>query len=106
MIDELKISELVNKMVSGYSPDKIILFGSYAKGNPNENSDLDFLLIKESDLPRPQRIMQVRKLIYGAMIPIDLIVYTQAEIEESMKSQFGFVSDILKTGRILYERKN
>lgn len=54
MIGKEKISEIVDKIASGYDPDKIILFGSYAAGNPNEHSDLDLFLIKDNDLPRPQ----------------------------------------------------
>jgi uncharacterized protein len=104
MIEKEKILEIVNKIASGYNPEKIILFGSYALGNPDENSDLDLLVIKESDLPRPQRSVQVRKMIYGSMIPIDLIVYTPKEIEESKDNKFSFVYQVLNTGKTLYER--
>jgi predicted nucleotidyltransferase len=104
MIGKDKISEIVNKIASGYNPEKIILFGSYATGNPNEDSDLDLFVIKDTDLPRPQRTVQVRKMIYGSMVPIDLIVYTPKEIEESKENIFGFVYKVLNTGKTLYER--
>ena len=104
MIGNDKILELVNKIASGYEPEKIILFGSYATGNPGGDSDLDLLVIKDTDLPRPQRTMQVRKMIYGSMIPVDLIVYTPKEIEESKDNKFSFVYEVLNTGRVLYER--
>jgi predicted nucleotidyltransferase len=104
MIGTDKISEIVNKIASGYKPDKIILFGSYARGNPNENSDLDLFVIKDSDLPRPQRTAFVRKLIYGSMIPIDLIVYTPKEIEESRNNKYSLVFNVLNSGKTLYER--
>ncbi|HAM97083.1 MAG TPA: nucleotidyltransferase domain-containing protein [Marinilabiliales bacterium] len=104
MIGPDKISEIVNKIALGYNPEKIILFGSYASGNPNEDSDLDLFVIKDTDLPRPQRTVQVRKMIYGSMIPIDLIVYTPKEIDESKENKFGFVYEVLNTGKTLYER--
>jgi len=104
MIGTDKISEIVNKISSGYNPEKIILFGSHANGNPNEDSDLDLFVIKETDLPRPQRTAQVRKMIYGSMNPIDLIVYTPKEIDESKENKFGFVYEVLNTGKTLYER--
>jgi uncharacterized protein len=104
MIGVDKISEIVRKIATGYKPDKIILIGSYAVGNPNENSDLDLIIIKDSKLPRPQRTFQVRKLIYGSMVPIDLIVYTPEEIEESIDNQYSFISNALKSGKTLYER--
>ncbi len=104
MIEKDKISEIVNKIVSGYNPEKIILFGSYATENPSENSDLDLLVIKETDLPRPQRAVQVRRMIYGSMIPIDLIVYTPKEIDESKNNKFSFIYEVLNTGKTIYER--
>jgi uncharacterized protein len=104
MIGTEKISEIVNKIALGYQPEKIILFGSYATGNPNENSDLDLLVIKDTDVPRPQRAVQVRKMIYGVMVPIDLIVYTPKEIDESRGNKYGFVFEVLNTGKTLYER--
>jgi len=103
MIGIDKITEIVNKIVSGYSPEKIILFGSYANGNPNEDSDLDLVIIKDSELPRPQRTMQVRKLIYGSMIPIDLIVFTPKEVAEFKNNKYSFISNVLKTGKVIYE---
>jgi len=52
-------------------------------------------------LPRPQRAVHVRKMIYGSMIPIDLIVYTPKEIDEAKGNKFGFVYKVLNTGRTL-----
>jgi len=65
---------------------------------------LDLFVIKDTDLPRPQRTVQVRKMIYGSMIPIDLIVYTPKEIDESKENRFSFVYEVLNTGKTLYER--
>ncbi|MCK5135134.1 MAG: nucleotidyltransferase domain-containing protein [Bacteroidales bacterium] len=104
MIGKDKISEIVKKIASGYNPDKIILFGSYAIGNPNENSDLDLFVVKETDSPRPQRTVQVRKMLYGSMVPMDLIVYTPKEIEESKENRYSFVYEVLNNGIVLYER--
>ena len=104
MIRKDKISEVVAKIANGYDPDKIILFGSYADGNPTEDSDLDLFVIKETNLPRPQRTVQVRKMLYGSMIPMDLIVYTPKEIAESKKNSYSFVNEVLNSGKILYER--
>lgn len=65
---------------------------------------MDLFVIKDSLLPRPQWTAEVRKLIYGAGIPVDLIVYTPKEIEESKENKYSFVSEVLKTGKTLYER--
>jgi uncharacterized protein len=106
MIGKDKISEIIAKIASGYKPVQIILFGSYAKGNPNDDSDLDLLIIKETDLPRPERTIMVRKMLFGAKVPIDLIVYTPKEIEESKANKFSFVYEVLNSGKTLYEQAN
>jgi predicted nucleotidyltransferase len=104
MIEQDKITEIINKIARYYDPDKIILFGSFATGNANENSDLDLLVIKDTDLPRPQRTVEVRKLLHGAMVPIDIIVYTPREINKSKKKKFSFVHEVLNNGKTIYER--
>jgi uncharacterized protein len=104
MIEKDKISEIVEIIAAGYNPEKIILFGSYASGTPNENSDLDLFIIKETNLPRPERTVQVRKMLFGAKIPIDLIVFTPKEIEESKENKFSFINEVLTTGKTLYEQ--
>jgi uncharacterized protein len=106
MIEKDKISEIVNKIIFGYNPEKIILFGSYATGNPDENSDLDLFVVKETDLPRPDRTVELRKMIYGSMVPIDLIVFTPEEVEASKNNKFSLVYAVLNTGKTLYERPN
>jgi predicted nucleotidyltransferase len=104
MIGSDKIVEIITKIASGYNPEKIILFGSYAAGNPNEHSDLDLFIIKDTEMPRPQRAVQVRKMLYGLMIPLDLIVYTPKEVVESMKNRYSFVNEVLTSGKTIYER--
>lgn len=104
MIEEKKILEIVNRIAKGYDPDKIILFGSYAKGTSDENSDLDLFVLKDTDLSKAKRVVQVRKLLYGAMIPMDLVVFTPEEVNESKDNKFSFVHEILNTGQVLYER--
>ena len=106
MISEQQISELVNKIVSEYSPEKIVLFGSYAEGNADVDSDLDLLVIKESILSRTGRIVDLksRLLKYKIMFPIDLLVYTNKELKDENFGKFSFIANVLRTGRVLYER--
>ncbi len=105
MIGIDKINEIVNKIARFYNPDKIICFGSYAYGIPTEDSDLDLLIIKDSDEPRPERSIQIRKMLFGSMIPLDIIVYTNNEIKESLSKKYTFIYQAITEGKTLYDRK-
>lgn len=105
MISENKISEVINKIASNYNPEKIILFGSYAIGKQTEDSDLDLLIIKESDLSRPQRSILIRKMLFGTNIPLDLIVYTPSEITRDLSQPNSFINNVFSSGKIVYERQ-
>lgn len=76
MIEATKINEFVNKIAIRFNTDKIILVGSYAAGNPTNDSDLDLLIIKKSDLPRHKRSFEIQNLLIASMVPMDLLVYT------------------------------
>jgi predicted nucleotidyltransferase len=71
MIDNNQIIEIVDRIANNYFPDKIILFGSYAHGNFIENSDLDFIIVKDINIPKHKRGKEVRKLFYRLPIPLD-----------------------------------
>lgn len=83
MIDQQKINEAVDCLVSVYSPLAIYLFGSYAWGNPNENSDLDFLVIVDkSEVMAYRRPVAGYHALFNLKVPTDLIVSTKEEFEE------------------------
>ena len=98
------ISDIVEKIVSEYKPQRIILFGSYAYGTPSEESDLDIFIIKDTDSPPPDRWMEVRKILrpLNRFIPISPLIYTTCEIEERRKVRDFFIEDILEKGKVLY----
>jgi len=105
MIDESKINNIVNRIAKEYDPAKVILFGSYANGNYTQNSDLDLLIIKDTDLPKQKRNFDIYKLLRGSMIPIDILVYTQSEFDEENLNKYSFLHSAIKNSKIMYERK-
>ena len=107
MIKREQIEEIIKRIVSSYRSEKIILFGSYAYGNPTENSDLDLLVVvKSSNLPRYKRAREIRKYLWGVTdIPKDILVYTEDEIEEWEEVEEALITRVLREGRILYENK-
>lgn len=101
------ISDIVEKLKEGYQPEKIILFGSYAYGKPTEDSDIDMLIIKDTDKRRIDRWMEVRKLTRDPErgIPFSPLVYTREEIEQRLKIGDFFMEEIMENGVVVYERK-
>jgi predicted nucleotidyltransferase len=104
MIEANKILEIVSRIAIKFNPDKIILFGSYAMGNANNSSDLDLLVIKDTDLPYHKRSFDIHKALIGSMIPMDILVYTRQEFEKEQQEQSSFINSAIKTSKVLYER--
>jgi predicted nucleotidyltransferase len=102
LITKDQINQIVATIVKSVHPDKVILFGSYANGNPGEDSDLDLLVIKDMPQKRIQRGREIRKYLRGAGIPIDLLVYTPREIEEWQETKAAFITQIIDQGQVLY----
>jgi predicted nucleotidyltransferase len=109
MVDEEskgQILEIAEKIKSEYKPDKIILFGSYAYGNPDKDSDIDFLIIKDTqDRPIDRRVLvSVIASNPKRLIPFEPIVLTPKEIEERLKIGDQFLREIIQKGQVIYER--
>ena len=96
------------------NPEKIILFGSYAYGIPNENSDLDLILITDDEyIPNSFRekmelYHRINPLIdnFRKKIPIDLIIYTKSMFKILQERSGMFFKEINTKGKIIYERHN
>src|SRR3989344_5529819 len=99
-----KIKEIVNKIVTEYKPEKIILFGSFAWGNPTDDSDVDLFIIKRSREKKMSRSSKLRSKIYGSNLPaMDIMVYTPKEVEKSINEYKNlFIEDIMRNGKVLY----
>lgn len=105
MITEEKISDIVNKIVHFYNPDKIILFGSYAKGFANEDSDIDLIIIKKTEVPKQKRGREIRKYLFGSLVPMDIKVYTPDEFNNDLTNPYSFIYGVIKDSKMLYEYK-
>ena len=100
------LSKIVEKLISKYKPLCIILYGSYAYGNPTEDSDIDLLILKNTNKRRVDRFVQVKKIIYDPRnkIPISPLIYNPKELEERLRIGDDFIKEIFKKGTILYEK--
>ena len=107
MISEAQIQAVVARIVEGYQPDRIILFGSYAYGVPHAASDLDLLIVKEEteDVGTRERRAAVAKLLRkaeGWQFDFDLVVLNAAETEEKAHDRFSREYVALRQGRHLH----
>ncbi|MDP8263032.1 MAG: nucleotidyltransferase domain-containing protein [Candidatus Ancaeobacter aquaticus] len=96
------INEITEKIKENFHPQKVILFGSYAWGNPAEDSDFVLFLIMESDLRRDKRSRQVQKIFSDRIFPMDIIVYTPSEVKECLEKDSPFIKEILNKEVTLY----
>jgi len=98
----------VERIVQAFNPERIYLFGSRARGESTEESDLDFLVVMESDRPRAERRGIVSEAVRPRFFPMDIVVYTPEEFRESAEHEdywFNpFIKDIINEGIILYDR--
>jgi uncharacterized protein len=101
---EQTLNEIVRRLVADYQPEKIILFGSYAYGEPHEDSDLDLLIIKETPDQLIKRIFTVHELVTDMhpSIGLEPLVLTPDEIAERLRIGDHFVAEMLERGELLY----
>ena len=106
MKDNPEIKLITDCIVREYQPDKIILFGSWARANANEDSDIDLLVIsdREKNLPRYKRGLDIRLLLIQFPSPKDILFYTHDDVERWRGVPQTFINTVLTEGRVLYER--
>lgn len=102
---ELQLESVKQRIVQAFNPEKIILFGSYAYGDPGIDSDIDLLIIMKSKERPAIRSAQISKLIRPRPFPMDILVRTPEEIDNRLKIGDRFIEEIISRGRILYDRR-
>lgn len=98
---------IVDRIAKSCRPEKIILFGSFARGTQKADSDMDLLIIKKSRKKRPFRVKEVFEALRGLdrRFPLDPIVYTPGEISHRLAMGDYFIQEILEQGKLMYESK-
>jgi predicted nucleotidyltransferase len=104
MLTEKEIEKLIDRIAKRIQPEKIIIFGSYAKGAATIKSDLDILVIKETEIPMANRADDLKPVLFNLLIPVDVHVYTPEEVNEYGKEPFSFLNSILKSGKTVFEK--
>lgn len=103
MIARNTIEEAVGLLKEAATPQRIILFGSYARGNPGEDSDLDFLVVENRVSDRRMEMVRLRRILRPLRIPVDIIVATEDQVEEWGGLPGTALYHALKEGEVMYE---
>ncbi len=97
------LDEIVKRLVEGLHPEKVILFGSHAYGQPTEASDIDLLVVvPNSDEPRHRRAQKAYACLWGLTAPTEVIVVTARELEEAKMVPTSLLYQALQRGKVLY----
>ena len=111
----MDITAVLNNLISSLKPSdpyKIILFGSYANGNPNEHSDIDIMVILDNDHvsknfeERLNKKISINNLVLeiNRKTPLDILVYSREEFKIVKSYGNYFIDEIEKTGKVIYEK--
>jgi len=104
-ITDEKIQQAAQKIVDAAHPERIILFGSFAYGNPTPDSDVDFFVLMESEDRIHQRMMDLSEILDPRPFPMDIITRTPAELNHRIEIGDCFFKEIVNKGKVLYERR-
>lgn len=104
-VDISGLAEVVRRIVEVAHPDKIILFGSAARGEMGPNSDLDLLVIKSGPIHRGRLTESIYMNLFGVGQAVDLIVVTPEDVERYRNSFCLVIEPALREGKVIYERE-
>ena len=96
------IREIVRQIVDRFQPQKVILFGSYAQGKPTEDSDVDLLVVMETN----EQALHAAARISAAIdhpFPLDILVFRPSELKASLERKGSFVTEVMTKGIVLHE---
>ncbi|HEX9987166.1 MAG TPA: nucleotidyltransferase domain-containing protein [Chloroflexia bacterium] len=100
------LQDIVERLVEIARPEKIVLFGSRARGDNRPDSDIDLLVIASSDEPRHIRSRAMYAALSDIRVSTDIVVYTPEEVYDWSEVWQALVTSALREGRVLYERSS
>jgi predicted nucleotidyltransferase len=102
MVEMKKIEDLTSQIAREFDPDKIILFGSHAYGQPQDDSDVDILVVLSFQGKPVRKAIEIRNKV-NVRMPLDLIVRTPQQLADRLAQNDWFMREIVERGRTLYE---
>jgi predicted nucleotidyltransferase len=102
MASESEIQALADKIAREFHPQKIILFGSHARGDARPDSDVDLLVIMDSNEHPARTAAEVTCRVHPRRYPLDLIVRSPETVRTRLQMNDWFMRDVMREGRVLY----
>jgi uncharacterized protein len=103
LISQETIDDVIAMITTQFSPEKILLFGSYAHGIPTPDSDLDLMVVMETDRPRNKRSTPIRLLFKPMPCSMDILVVTPEEVKYWNGTVNHIITEAFQTGKVLYD---
>ncbi|MGK5084430.1 nucleotidyltransferase domain-containing protein [Bdellovibrionota bacterium FG-1] len=97
------LEEIVTRLVATAQPRKIILFGSFARGDTHADSDLDILVIESEVVSKYRESIRLRMALRGILVPMDILVVSEAEFEDRSKIPSTLHFFARTEGKVLYD---
>ncbi|MBI5410139.1 MAG: nucleotidyltransferase domain-containing protein [Nitrospirae bacterium] len=101
-VSQEKLKEIIHRIVEVAKPDKIILFGSAARGEMGPNSDVDLLVVKSGDFHRGCLTEEIYMNLFGVGQAVDIIVVTPEDVERYKDSFAVVIYPALREGKVVY----
>lgn len=105
MIAARRINNYVKQLIRQFSPDRVVMFGSYASGKPRAGSDVDLLVVMKHRGAAAEQAARIRRTI-RAGFPLDIIVRSPTALRRRVAMGDGFIREILEKGKVLHESDN
>jgi predicted nucleotidyltransferase len=102
-VSNLNLNQITQQIIQQFNPKFIYLFGSYATGKNNTQSDLDLLIIDEK-ADKEDLSLKISLALFPRSYHLDLLTYSPSVLAEKLKNNSYFIQKILKEGKKLYER--
>ena len=98
------IDRMVRRIAEHFQPEKIILFGSHARGNAGPDSDVDLLVVMRIDGSRRDKATDIDRALGDRELPLDVLVVTPEDVERYRDAVGSIIYPALRQGRVLYDR--
>ncbi len=103
-IPRREIKAVVRRIAEKFDPERIILFGSYAYGKPHPYSDVDLLVVMETNERPLAKQMQITRALSPHPFGLDILVYTPRELDSRVEMGDYFLREAITKGKVVYER--